>query len=63
MSDIVDVWMIWRIVLGLINTLKRIEKDCYFGDCFKKWKKSLKLVGKLSENDYLCVLLGINLNL
>ena len=63
MRDIVNIWMIWGVKLGIRNSFGRIEKYRYFRSCFMKWKKSLKLVGKLSENDYLCVLLGINLNL
>ena len=40
--------MIWDVVLRLINSLVRREKYRYFGRSFKKWKKSLKLVGKLA---------------
>ena len=63
MRYIVEFWMILIIVIGLINSSKRIKKYCCFVICFVKWKKSLKLVGKLAENYYLCVLIRYSLTL
>ena len=37
-----------RVVMRLINSLERQEKYLYFERYFAKYKKSLKLVGKLA---------------